>query len=525
MPARRPPPPAGPLHAYVYTRVSRVEQSEGVSLDAQLMECRRYAVAFGWALGPEFCDILTGTRDDRPQYQALLAAVRQARATGQAVAVVVLRLDRLGRRLAEQLRCREELKALGVPLHSVRQGGEVSDLIANILASVAQEEVRQLGERVAGAKRHIMALGWHPVSRTTWGYTLRDATAAERAAGAPKRVLALDAVTAPYALELFERFARGQSTYDLTAWVKALPESARGGRAWSRQQVARTLANPTYRALIFPAPEAKLPGREAKLPGREAKLPAPARWPALVPPDLAAQVDARLARLHRGYPRERARYLLSGIARCPGCGGGLGGHPPHGRRPALYGCHARLTPDCGRSWVIARLDAVVLAEIMDTVNVLFRDIPAAQRELRRAWQRQSQTFANKPGANVVRALERERAQAERRLTEAARLLVDGVLDRAGYERLRDEAQGALEAVRTRLAALQPPAAPLPPLEIALRHLGGLGAVLAGADVPAQRQALLALLRAVVPHWAGRGRYTVAVEWTALGSWLREATGR
>jgi site-specific DNA recombinase len=144
--------------ALIYTRVSSEEQArEGVSLDAQLTECRRYAAQHGWMLGAEFQDVLSGKRDDRPAYQALLAKVRGLRAEAQSVVVVVFRLDRLGRRILERVRCREELKMLGVPVHSVREGGEVSDLVANILASVAEEEIRTLGERVSTAKQHIGA--------------------------------------------------------------------------------------------------------------------------------------------------------------------------------------------------------------------------------------------------------------------------------------------------------------------------------------------------------------------------------
>src|SRR5436853_51281 len=84
------------------------------------------------------------SRDDRPDYQRLLADVRGLRAQGQPVVVVVAALDRFGRRLLERVRSREELKALGVSVHSVREGGEVSDLVANVLAAVAQEEVRRL---------------------------------------------------------------------------------------------------------------------------------------------------------------------------------------------------------------------------------------------------------------------------------------------------------------------------------------------------------------------------------------------
>src|SRR5215217_7824522 len=105
--------------ALIYTRVSSEEQArEGVSLDAQLTECRRYAAQHGWMLGSEFQDVLSGKRDDRPAYQALLTEVRRLRAERHSVIVVVFRLDRLGRRILERVRGREELKNLGVPVHS-----------------------------------------------------------------------------------------------------------------------------------------------------------------------------------------------------------------------------------------------------------------------------------------------------------------------------------------------------------------------------------------------------------------------
>ena len=56
------------------------------------------------------------------------------------MAVVVAALDRFGRHLLERVRCREELKSLGVETHSAREGGAVNDLTSNILASVARGE-------------------------------------------------------------------------------------------------------------------------------------------------------------------------------------------------------------------------------------------------------------------------------------------------------------------------------------------------------------------------------------------------
>ena len=63
--------------ALIYTRVSQDEQAdEGVSLQAQMSECRRYVSRQGWDFGDEMQDVETGRRDDRPDYQRLLLTVR-----------------------------------------------------------------------------------------------------------------------------------------------------------------------------------------------------------------------------------------------------------------------------------------------------------------------------------------------------------------------------------------------------------------------------------------------------------------
>src|SRR5262249_54083453 len=90
--------------ALPYRRVSGDDQErDGVSLPDQERTCREYVARHGWVLGQEFKDVLKGTRDDRPGYQALLGEVRRLRAERQPIVVVVTALDRFGRHLMEQL--------------------------------------------------------------------------------------------------------------------------------------------------------------------------------------------------------------------------------------------------------------------------------------------------------------------------------------------------------------------------------------------------------------------------------------
>jgi DNA invertase Pin-like site-specific DNA recombinase len=179
------------ITALIYSRVSTDEQGdEGVSLPAQVGESRRYnRRQIGWIAGEEFQDVESGRRDDRADYQRLLMTARGHALAGRRVALTVASLDRLGRNVAERVRAYEELKALGISIHSAREGGIVSEFTYNILAAVAQEESRKLGERVRASTRYFAERGWHSVGRTPWGYQWRRATPEERAEGAPSKVL------------------------------------------------------------------------------------------------------------------------------------------------------------------------------------------------------------------------------------------------------------------------------------------------------------------------------------------------
>lgn len=505
--------------ALTYTRVSSDDQArEGVSLDAQLAECRRYAARCGWLLGIEFQDVLSGKRDDRPAYQALLAEVRRLRAEGRQVVVVVLRLDRLGRRLLERVRCREELQALGVPVHSVREGGEVSDLVANILASVAEEEVRALGERVAVAMRHIAAGGWFPPGRAPWGYRLRPATAEERQHGAPVSVLEIDPSTAPWAQEAFARAATGETLHAVHRWITGLPSEARGGRVMTYQAVRRILASPVY------------VGRPPR-GDEEVFTRARGRWPVLVDDATWRRVRERVEG-HQRLPRQASqRYLLTGLLRCHACGTRMHGRTRkgHGRTyrcaATTLGANAR-NRGCRGEVLGPSVDAGVLAEVVPLVEAAASTVPELRVALERAWEalRGPAGEGAEFEARRLKQIEREAEQARARLTRAAVLFADGDLDKGGYELLRDKARADFEAAEVEAERLRGVEVlpVLPPLEGVLREAGGWAVALHGGETAAQREVLAALVDRAVAVRIGRGRYRVEVRWTGLGEALLAA---
>lgn len=514
-------PDKGIVTAFIYTRVSSDEQArEGISLDAQLRECRQYVARQpSWVLGREFQDILSGTRDDRPDYQGLLAEVRKRRAASDAVAVIVMRLDRFGRRVLERVRCREELKGLGVPTHSVREGGEVPDLVANVLASVAEEEVRQLGERVSAVKQHCIKAGFHPGGRLAWGYRCREATPEERAQGAPRKVLEEDPETAPYVREVYRRVAGGLSVQKAALWVASLPTAARLGRAYTYERVRAILSKPLYIA----RPDKGNPDVLARPKGN---------WPALVDDETWRRVQEYIAS-HRMMPHQATgRYLLTGLLRCPRCGLRMTGRLHKGRQPR-YRCTARISgahaPNPACNWLapLPLIDGLVMADIEPLITIVTSQETGMQAALEKAWER-----LRHPVDAEIAVRDRERRhwegqaeQARRRMTRATEMYVDGDLARADYEAVRDKARAELDAAVAQLEQFGGPvksAATLPSMDDAIRAAGGWKKLLAHGNVVAQREVLLHLIERVIPHRGPRrGQYTVHITWTALGNQFRQ----
>ncbi len=488
--------------ALIYSRVSSQEQAtEGVSLDAQLSEARRYALRHDWVIGHELCDIMSGKRDDRPEYQRLLTEVRTLRAQGTSVVVVVAALDRFGRRLLERVRAREELKALGVPVHSVREGGEVSDLISNILASVAQEESRRLGERVRASHEYFTARGWHLIGRIPWGYLTRDATEEERANGAPQKVLDVDPATAPSVVEAFSQAAHGASIRAVTRWVTNLPTAERGGRHLTYTTMRKILANRLYVA------------------------DPPARWPALISVELFAQVQQHMAD-HRQHPHQATgRYLLSSYLRCSLCGGRvIGTRGGHGRW-ARYHYRCSEATNRGHGWCSWTLggkmaDRAVLA-VVEPVLAGFQEpsLLAIVRQQYRAQQVPSESEAMRH--NRVQRLRREADKAREQLKRVTTLYVDREIDRPGYELMRDTARTDLEAAEAEISRTAPLARlpGLPSLESVLKRAPSWLAELHSGDTTRQRAILGLLVAQVTVEHLGRSRYhpyIAHVTWTPLG---------
>jgi DNA invertase Pin-like site-specific DNA recombinase len=135
-----------------YARVSTEEQGvNGAGLDAQRAAIEAECARRGWVLLRIEEDVLSGKTIKRPGLQAALDACRGGEATG----IVVAKLDRLSRSILDFASVLEEARRRGFNVVTLDLGLDLStpqaELVANVIASVAQWERRIVGERTREA--------------------------------------------------------------------------------------------------------------------------------------------------------------------------------------------------------------------------------------------------------------------------------------------------------------------------------------------------------------------------------------
>jgi site-specific DNA recombinase len=398
----------------IYTRKSSEEglEQEFNSLAAQGEACGAYIRSQqheGWVLARARYDDggFSGGNMERPALQCLLADIR----AGRIDIVVVYKVDRLTRSLADFARLVEIFDAEGVSFVSVTQQfnttSSMGRLTLNVLLSFAQFEREVTGERIrdkiAASKKKGMWMG----GNVPLGYDASERTLVINPAEAEtvRRIFALYRELGCVRRVKDEADRLGLKTKRSTT----ANGTERGGRALSRGHIYRLLSNPIYTGRI----------------AHKGQLH-PGQHPALIEDETWTAVRDRLA-ANAGDHRRKAKAaepsLLPGLL-VDACGERL--TPSHavnkGRRYRYYISAALITAtptDHAQSW---RLPA---KEIEDCViRILVDALTSPARLLEHI------DTAGIPGGNIRKILGRaarlaallsgspkERAQVIERLVE------------------------------------------------------------------------------------------------------------
>src|SRR5712672_3619461 len=298
---------ASPTKAFrcaIYTRKSSEEglEQDFNSLHAQRESCDAYIKSQrheGWTPLPALYDDggYSGGSTDRPALKRLLADIQ----SGLIDVVVVYKVDRLTRSLADFAKIVEIFDAAGVSFVSVTQQFNTTTsmgrLTLNVLLSFAQFEREVTGERIrdkiAASKKKGMWMGGNP----PLGYDAQERKLIVDPAEA-------DTVRGIFALYLELGWVRRlKETVDRRRWTtKRFMTAAgriQGGRPFSRGHLYRILSNPLYLGRI---------AHKGQLhPGQHEALIEPETWEAV-----QAQLTANTAG-HRRRAGAIAPSLLAGL--------------------------------------------------------------------------------------------------------------------------------------------------------------------------------------------------------------------
>lgn len=474
--------------AIAYRRVSKEEMADSgkVSLETQdediraLVSRRRNA-----RLLAVYTDLESGKKDSRRDYQRMLAHIRSEVAAGRRIIVPVAALARFGRRVAERVRAWDELKALGVTLLSAREGGEVLEVVYNIMAALAQEETRLLSERIKRSNQYYRDHGWLKHGGCRWGYRWRDASELELASGSPSRVVEEDPDTGPYLRELWERAEAGESINALAKWTATLPADARGDgqhdapRVLSYAGIRQILRAPVY------------VGRHGTFGDDVLDRPV-GKWPALVTDEQWAAVHGMTWR-RKTRTAADGRYPLTGLLWCSQCREyrmvGRTIKPRVRRdRPNLtplrreYACTGHIYGSACQMVVPAEMiERQVIAQLQRIFDRLAHpDAPRRARELALAEAKREE---RRLGGTRVGALRTELKRNEERLTKAWIDSTEGTLTATAFATIQAGLSTAIDQLKEQIGALE---RATPPREVRL-HTADIEMVLAGA--PAYARAL------------------------------------
>jgi site-specific DNA recombinase len=292
------------LKCAIYTRKSSEEglEQDFNSLHAQRESCEAYIKSQkheGWmALATLYDDGgYSGGSIERPALKKLLADI-QSRAVD---VVVVYKVDRLTRSLADFAKIVEIFDAAGVSFVSVTQQFNTTTsmgrLTLNVLLSFAQFEREVTGERIrdkiAASKQKGMWMGgWVPI-----GYDRKD------------RTLTVNDDEAKTVRTIFELFLKLKNVRKVQAELARLKLTTKpypistgkvlGGLPFSRGHIYRILSNPLYIGEIAHK-DTRHPGQHPRIIGQEI-------W------DAVSALIGSNRREHRGRSKAGHANLLAGL--------------------------------------------------------------------------------------------------------------------------------------------------------------------------------------------------------------------
>lgn len=297
-----------------YARVSSGKDAMLHSLSAQVSYYSGYIQRHGWEYAGVYADeALTGTKDNRENFQRLLAECRN----GNIDMVITKSISRFARNTVTLLETVRELKTLGVDVYfeeqNIHTASADGELMLTILASYAQEESLSVSENMKWRIRRNFEDG-KPWSGLILGYRFEDG----RFVVVPEE--------AEVVRRIYREYLDGKGA---TVIMKGLNDDeirTRVGKAWRVEGVLKILKNYNYTGNLIlqkTYSENHLTKRKMINNGERPQYHAVGTHEAII--DLATWETAqeeirRRAEYYAPSKQAPASYPFTGLIRCSVCG-------------------------------------------------------------------------------------------------------------------------------------------------------------------------------------------------------------
>ena len=310
-----------------YARVSSGKDAMLHSLSAQVSYYNDLIQNHnGWQYAGVYVDeALTGTKDNRENFQRLLADCR----AGKVDMVITKSISRLARNTVTLLETVRELKNMGVDvyfeeqnIHSLSADGE---LMLTILASYAQEESLSASENQKWRIRKGFENGELVNLRFLFGYDIC------------KGDIRIDPVEAEIVQEIFHRFVAGESMGSIASDLNARGIKGYFSGDWKAKRIRDVVSNEKYLGNALLQKRYRNNHLEKKLIPNDGVLPkyyAEGTHEAIIDPDTFALAQVILSRnkdtAASRNPREESPF--TGKILCGNCGKHYKRITNHGRK-------------------------------------------------------------------------------------------------------------------------------------------------------------------------------------------------
>lgn len=436
--------------AAIYLRVSTVRQAEkDLSIPDQRRCVEDYCKRLGWVVVADYVESGRSARDDkRPEFQRMIDDALHP--DNPFDVILVHSFSRFFRdEVYQELYIRKLAERNVLVQSSTEEVGDgfAGEAARRILGIVAELENRQRAARVTQTMQENARQGFWNGGHAHYGYRV---TVAETRGDTVKKRLEIDPVEAETVRLMFSLSLHGAGNGPMG--IKAIVDhlNAKGlryrrNRLFRTNEVHRILTSSTVMGLHY----------YNRKTARTGKLKDPSEWiamtvPLIVEPDIYDAVQAHLksrrptvtpARLTNGA------MLLTQIAKCLHCGGGMSLRTGKGGRYRYYACSQAATKGkqgCqGRSIRMDLLDETVLAALEDRLLKPARLEKMLQALAKRIVERQGKT------QDREKPLLREQRQTEKAIGNLLDAVENGLIDDEDLfrQRLAERKQRRDELIR------------------------------------------------------------------------------